>query len=225
MMSGTFVRRVSLQNNFPHSFYKVVLGVVLFHVFIVGFFQLDVQFRSVSRTPDLEIELASSFQQSGNSDVTQIAGQAKQEKKRSLDRAVVPKNSSPEKDAVVIKSQEQESGAANSAAVGGGASNQIAGGLGSGADTQNPRLLSNVKPKYPGEAYRQRKEGTVILYVQVLETGAVGNVKVGFSSGVDLLDESAIEAVKEWKFSPGKASGKIVAQWIKVPITFNLKNR
>jgi len=38
------------------------------------------------------------------------------------------------------------------------------------------------------------------------------------------LDDSALNTVKKWKFVPAKQNGKIVDQWVKVPIRFGLKN-
>jgi protein TonB len=60
--------------------------------------------------------------------------------------------------------------------------------------------------------------------VHVLPTGEVDEVQLARTSGFDSLDDSALNTVKKWKFVPAKQNGKIVDQWVKVPIRFGLKN-
>lgn len=84
--------------------------------------------------------------------------------------------------------------------------------------------LNNPKPPYPSFAFQNRQEGTVILRVHVLPTGEVDEVQLARTSGYDSLDDSALNTVKKWKFVPAKQNGKIVDQWVKVPIRFGLKN-
>ena len=85
--------------------------------------------------------------------------------------------------------------------------------------------LNNPKPPYPSFAFQNRQEGTVILRVHVLPTGEVDEVQLARTSGFDALDDSALQTVKKWKFVPAKQDGKIVDQWVKVPIKFGLKSR
>ena len=44
------------------------------------------------------------------------------------------------------------------------------------------------------------------------------------SSGHDMLDQAATEALKKWRFVPARASGKPVETWVKIPIEFQLSN-
>jgi protein TonB len=44
------------------------------------------------------------------------------------------------------------------------------------------------------------------------------------SSGHDMLDESAIEAVKKWRFIPAKRGETPVASSVIVPIIFTLRD-
>jgi len=85
--------------------------------------------------------------------------------------------------------------------------------------------LTNPKPAYPLVAFKMKIEGKVILVVEVLESGAVNKVGIGESSGNESLDRSALETVKNWKFTPARKNGVIVSQVVRVPITFSLKNR
>ena len=85
--------------------------------------------------------------------------------------------------------------------------------------------LKNPKPSYPMGPYRAGIEGTVWLRVQVLEDGGVGTVEIAQSSGNDELDQSALNTVKKWRFNAAVQGGKTAAQFVRIPITFKLRNR
>jgi TonB family protein len=87
-----------------------------------------------------------------------------------------------------------------------------------------PDYKVNPKPRYPMLARRKGYEGTIILRVFVLESGGVGKVELEKSSGYEILDESALKAVKEWVFTPGKKDGEPVPSWVTVPIKFQLNS-
>jgi protein TonB len=80
-----------------------------------------------------------------------------------------------------------------------------------------------TEPVYPAALIRQGIEGTVILSVQVLENGRVGEVRVERSSGEAKLDESAVREAKRWRLIPGTRDGVPVVLWKQVPITFRLQ--
>lgn len=82
----------------------------------------------------------------------------------------------------------------------------------------------NVKPVYPRASKALGEQGVVVLEVYVTTEGAVGDIRIGHSSGFDRLDESALRAVRQWHFIPARQGGKQVSMWYKQPITFDLKN-
>ena len=79
--------------------------------------------------------------------------------------------------------------------------------------------------RYPPRARRRGQEGTVLLRVHVDSSGAPGTIQVLRSSGHRSLDASARAAVGRWRFQPATRDGKRCAQWIRVPIRFELKSR
>ena len=87
-----------------------------------------------------------------------------------------------------------------------------------------PDYKVNPKPRYPMLARRKGYEGTILLRVLVLESGGVGKVELEKSSGYEILDESALKAVKEWVFIPGKNNGQPTPSWVTVPIKFQLNS-
>lgn len=88
----------------------------------------------------------------------------------------------------------------------------------------NANYGSNPKPKYPGIATSRGWEGTVRLLVRVSVEGDSEEVAVQHSSGYDVLDEAAIEAVERWKFIPAKRGDTPVSSSVVVPINFVLNN-
>ncbi|WP_333874054.1 energy transducer TonB [Methylobacter sp.] len=88
----------------------------------------------------------------------------------------------------------------------------------------NANYGSNPKPKYPGIATSRGWEGTVQLRVKVSAEGDSEEVTVQRSSGYEVLDEAAIEAVEKWKFIPAKRGETPVSSSVIVPINFVLNN-
>ena len=88
----------------------------------------------------------------------------------------------------------------------------------------NANYGSNPKPKYPRIATSRGWEGTVRLLVKVSAEGDSEEVTVQHSSGHDVLDEAAIEAVEKWKLIPAKRGDTPVSSSVIVPINFVLNN-
>lgn len=82
--------------------------------------------------------------------------------------------------------------------------------------------LNNPRPAYPMIARRMGYHGKVVLEVEVLAEGKAGEVKLLQSSGFELLDSSAMQTVKTWRFIPARRFGQAVTQRFLVPIKFSL---
>ena len=94
------------------------------------------------------------------------------------------------------------------------------------APIQPPRAdagqLNNPAPVYPNLSRRLREQGTVVLEILIKADGTVGNIKMKSSSGFKRLDESAIKAVKRWRYLPATQGGQKIDFWYEQPIEFNL---
>ena len=90
-----------------------------------------------------------------------------------------------------------------------------------------PRPLheKNPKPIYPPEARKKGYEGKVILRVQILPDGRVGDIEVKHSSGYEILDRSALAAVRQWSFVPAMEGERPVSFWAELPVRFKLSDR
>ena len=86
-----------------------------------------------------------------------------------------------------------------------------------------PRYEENPKPVYPAEARKKGYQGEVILKAEILSNGRVGQVELKKSSGHEILDRSALAAVKQWKFIPAKEGGDAIPVWVNIPVTFQLQ--
>jgi protein TonB len=82
------------------------------------------------------------------------------------------------------------------------------------------QLLSSILPEYPAAARRLRLEGEVVLLATVMEDGTVGDIKV--VKGSPLLAQSAVDAVKNWRYQPYQLNGQPVKNDTKIVVDFTL---
>jgi protein TonB len=87
-------------------------------------------------------------------------------------------------------------------------------------EVRMPRLLRRVEPIYPEIARQARIQGTVILEATTDIYGRVVSVKVLRS--VPLLDESAVEAVRQWLYEPMVVNGRPRGVVFTVTLRFEL---
>jgi len=89
------------------------------------------------------------------------------------------------------------------------------------AGIKEPRRLKYVRPAYTEAARRKRTQGAVVLDVVIERDGSVGGVTVIMPLG-DGLTESAIEAVRQWRYETSQLDGQPIAVMMVVTIQFNL---
>lgn len=84
--------------------------------------------------------------------------------------------------------------------------------------------LQNPAPAYPPLSRRMGEEGKVLLRAYVLPNGKPETVEVKKGSGSSRLDESALAAVRKWRFVPARRGAEAVAAWVLIPISFRLES-
>jgi len=89
-----------------------------------------------------------------------------------------------------------------------------------GGQIKEPKKLKNVAPVYPDIAKQARVQGVVILECTISPQGKVTDVKV--LRGIPLLDQAAIEAVKQWIYTPTLLNGVPVPVIMTVTVNFKL---
>jgi periplasmic protein TonB len=81
-------------------------------------------------------------------------------------------------------------------------------------------LIHDVAPTYPPEAGRARIEGTVVLLAVIGQDGTVRDVRV--ESGLPVLAQAAIDAVKQWRYRPYLLNGEPIEVDSQITINFTL---
>ena len=91
-----------------------------------------------------------------------------------------------------------------------------------GGDIQAPQRIHNVQPVYPELARRARLAGIVILEATIDREGDVTNVTVLRGLGLG-LDDAAVSAVSQWKYTPTFYNGRPVEILLTVTVQFQLQ--
>jgi len=86
-----------------------------------------------------------------------------------------------------------------------------------------PIVISRVLPVYPRAARSRGVEGRVVLRAVITRDGRVEHAVTVLESA-DLFDTAAVEALRQWRFKPGRdREGKPVRVLIEVPMRFQLR--
>jgi periplasmic protein TonB len=146
------------------------------------------------------------------------------------DRSGLPADSASAAD---TKGKGTDGGAGHGAGTGLGEGTGAGIGSGSGGGTGGgpyrpgsgitpPSLLREVKPDYTEEARRRGINGDVELEIVVRSDGTVGDVRLQRGLGAG-LDQRAIDAVRQWRFSPARRLGVPVDVLVEVAVEFKLR--
>jgi TonB family protein len=88
-----------------------------------------------------------------------------------------------------------------------------------GGDVKSARLIKSVPPVYPHLAKTQRISGSVQIDALVDTSGSVATTKV--LSGPLILQQAALDAVKQWKYSPALVDGQPTSVHVDVTVRFD----
>ena len=114
-------------------------------------------------------------------------------------------------------------GGGRGAGLGPGEGGGVGGGVFSvGGGVSEPSITYQILPEYSDDGRKGRIQGTVELLIVVKANGEVDFQNVRKSLGYG-LDQKAIEAVRKWKFLPGKKDGTPVATLVSVSVNFSLR--
>jgi TonB family protein len=83
-----------------------------------------------------------------------------------------------------------------------------------------PTRIVYVRPEYPQTARTAKAQGVVVLEAQIERDGRVCSARVLRS--IPLLDQSAIDAVLRWRFTPAKVNGVAVPFIMTLTVNFTL---
>jgi TonB family protein len=83
-------------------------------------------------------------------------------------------------------------------------------------------IVKKVQPDYPLIAEASRVMGTVVLQATISKTGRVENLRV--ISGPPMLQQAALDAVKQWVYKPYMVNGEPVVVMTIIDVNFRLGN-
>lgn len=92
-----------------------------------------------------------------------------------------------------------------------------------GTVDQAPRIQAAPNPVYPSSALRRRLEGSVTVQFQVDRQGQVIEANVIDRRGPSLFEQPALEAIRQWRFTPAEHEGRQVNVWVVQTLNFQLR--
>ena len=114
-------------------------------------------------------------------------------------------------------------GEGNGSGIGPGSGGGTGGGpFRPGSGIEPPQLRREVKADYTDEGRRRSIEGDVVMEIVVRRDGSVGDVRLLRTLGAG-LDQRAVNAVKQWRFSPARRQGAAVEVLVEVAVGFALR--
>jgi periplasmic protein TonB len=90
-----------------------------------------------------------------------------------------------------------------------------------GGEIKTPTKIKDVRPIYPPDAIAARIQGVVIVEATINSSGSVTDARVLRS--LPLLDQAAVDAVKQWQFTPTRLNGVPVSVIMTVTVQFTLE--
>ena len=87
-----------------------------------------------------------------------------------------------------------------------------------------PNCTYQPRPEYPAMALQAEIEGSVVLWVYVAASGSVSDVQLYNSSGVNSLDQAAMSAAWNTRWTPAQNNGIPVGVWTTVTYNFSLES-
>jgi TonB family protein len=90
-----------------------------------------------------------------------------------------------------------------------------------GGNIPQPTKTHDVKPVYPAEAQSARVQGVVIVEAIIDPSGSIANARVLRS--IPLLDQAALGAVSQWRFTPTELNGQRVGVLMTVTVNFTIQ--
>ena len=91
-------------------------------------------------------------------------------------------------------------------------------------NAKKPQLIGKMDVKYPERMRKLEVEGLVVVGAALDEQGLVFDTRVMKSSGYEELDNAAVEALRNARFTPAMQGDKSLAVKISVPVNFKLND-
>jgi TonB family protein len=90
-----------------------------------------------------------------------------------------------------------------------------------GEEMQPPKKIQHVDPIYPSEAQASRVQGVVVVEATIGTDGSVTDARI--LKSIPALDQAALDAVMQWRYTPTLLNGEPVVVVMSVTINFTLQ--
>ncbi len=109
-----------------------------------------------------------------------------------------------------------------------------AGGAPLGVDSQQtqafpvekpPEAVWKCEPVYPERARELGISGRVVVKFLVDTAGSVSRAFIVQAHPEGVFDQSALDAIRKWRFKPARSRGKAIGAWVILPFQFQLSRR
>ena len=90
-----------------------------------------------------------------------------------------------------------------------------------GGTIKPPIKVKNVNPAYPPDAQEAKIQGVVIIEARIERDGTVSRARV--LKSIPMLDDAAVDAVRQWEFTPTYLNGVAVPVMMTVTVNFTLQ--
>ena len=89
-----------------------------------------------------------------------------------------------------------------------------------GGDIKEPKKIKDAKPVYPPLAQTAKISGIVIIEAIIAKDGTIRDAKI--LRGMPMLNDAALEAVRQWRYTPTTLNGVPVEVVMTVTVNFTL---
>jgi TonB family protein len=90
-----------------------------------------------------------------------------------------------------------------------------------GKSVSAPKAIVDRDPDYTNVARNAHYQGTVLLAVEINETGQIENVNITRPLGLG-LDDASVDAVRKWSFEPARQDNDPVRVQVTIEVNFHL---
>jgi len=84
-----------------------------------------------------------------------------------------------------------------------------------------PRIIYQIDPEFTESARAAKFSGTTVVRLEINKSGAIQDVQIVRPIGFG-LDDQAVRAVEQWRFSPAKRNGEPLEVLVNVEVNFKL---
>lgn len=85
-----------------------------------------------------------------------------------------------------------------------------------------PRIVHAPPPVYPRRAMQMKREGVVLVRIVLDKEGNMVSSRLLPGDDVEFFGPATLEAVKRWRFTPGKIGNRPVMCEVEIPVEYNL---